>query len=71
MLEYGQAVGQAGQTAHGSSPSTGSTDVGASIVANLTAAVNQASAATGVPPALLVVVAIVVVLFIGWFVFLR
>jgi hypothetical protein len=71
MLEYGQAVGQAGQTAHGTSPPGGSTDVGASVVANLTDAVNHASAALGVPSALLIVVGLAIVLFVGWLIFVR
>ncbi len=70
MVEYGQAVGQSGQVAHGGSGG-GATDVGASVVASLTTALNQTSATLGVSPALLVVAGVVILLFIGWFVFAR
>ncbi len=72
MVEYGQSVGQAGQVAHGASPTTSSpTDVGAAFVANLTDALDHASATLGVSPAILVVAGLAALLVIGWFVFAR
>jgi hypothetical protein len=71
MSEYGQVVGQGGQATGSGHAGSGSTDVGAAVGASLSDALNHTSAALGVPPALLVVVAIAVVLFVGWFVFAR
>ena len=73
MVEYGNGVGQAGQIAGstGHAAGGGPTDVGASVVASLTDALGQTSAALGVPPGLLAVAAVVVVLFIVWLVFAR
>jgi hypothetical protein len=71
MLEYGEAVGQGGGGAGSGHATSGSTDIGAAIGASLTDALNQTSAALGVPPALLAVVAIAAVLLIAYFVFAR
>ena len=71
MVEYGNAVGQAGQVAGSGHAGGGSTDIGASVVASVTGAVDQASAALGVPPGLLAVAGVLVVLFLVWLVFLR
>ena len=72
MLEYGEGVGQAGKVAgSGNAASSGSTDIGASIGASLTGALNHTSAVLGVPPALLLIVVIAVVLFAAYLVFVR
>jgi hypothetical protein len=72
MLEYGEGVGQAGKVAgSGHAANSGSTDIGTSIGASLTDALNHTSAVLGVPPALLVVVAIIAVLFVAYLVFVR
>jgi hypothetical protein len=70
MLEYGEGVGQATGQA-GGSHATGSTDIGATIGASLTDALNHTSATLGVPPALLAVVVIAAVLFVAYLVFAR
>jgi hypothetical protein len=68
MNEYGQVVAQGSKIAgSGHTASGGSTDLGAS----LTDAVNHTAATLGVPPALLVVVVVAVVLFVGYLVFAR
>jgi type IV secretory pathway ATPase VirB11/archaellum biosynthesis ATPase len=72
MLEYGEGVGQAGKVAgSGHAANSGSTDIGTSIGASLTDALNHTSAVLGVPPALLLVVAIIAVLFVAYLVFVR
>jgi len=72
MLEYGEGVGQAGKVAgSGQAAGGGTTDVGASVAASLTDALNHTSAALGVPPALLAVAVIAMLLFVAWFVFAR
>jgi hypothetical protein len=71
MLEYGEAVGQGGEVAGSGHASSGSTDIGAAIGASFTNALNDASAALGVSPTLLVVLVIAAVLLIGYFVFAR
>jgi hypothetical protein len=72
MGEYGPVVGQ-GTRILGSGHATGggTTDLGASIGANVTDALNHASAALGVPSALLVVAAVAVVLFVLYLIFAR
>jgi len=72
MGEYGQVVGQ-GTKIVGSGHATGggATDLGGSIGASLTDALNHASAAVGVPPAVLVVAALALVLFALYLVFAR
>lgn len=69
MSEYGQVVAQGGQAA--GSGGGGSTDLGGTIGASFASALNQASAATGLPPALLLVLLVAVLLFALWFVFAR
>jgi hypothetical protein len=72
MSEYGQVVGQGTQiTGSGHGASGGGTDIGASIGASLTDAINHTSATLGVPPTLLIVLVIAVVLFVGYLVFVR
>lgn len=73
MVEYGQGVGQAGQIAGGSghASTSGPTDIGASIGASAMDALNHTSAALGVPPGLLAAAILVLVIFVGWFVFAR
>jgi hypothetical protein len=72
MFEYGKLVGQ-GTQAGGSGHATGGDpiDLGASVGASVTDALNQASAALGVPPVLLLVAALVLVLFALYLVFAR
>jgi hypothetical protein len=72
MGEYGQLVGQGTKIAgSGHATGGGTTDLGASIGANMTDALNHASAALGVPSALLVVAALAVLLFVLYLVFAR
>lgn len=72
MVEYGEGVGQAGKIAgSGQSTGGGTTDVGASLAASLTDALNHTSAALGVPPSLLAVAVVALLLFVAWFVFAR
>jgi hypothetical protein len=72
MIEYGNGVGQATKVAGGThGASGGSTDIGGSIGASLTDALNHTSAALGVPPALLAVLALALVLFVVYLVFVR
>ena len=69
MLEYGEGVGQVAGS--GNTGSSGNTDIGAGIGASLTDALNHTSAVLGVPPALLLVVAIAAVLLVAYLVFVR
>lgn len=69
MSEYGQVVAQGGQAA--GSGGGGSTDLGGAIGAGFANALNQASATTGLPPAVLLVLLVAVLLFALWFVFAR
>lgn len=69
MSEYGQVVAHG--TGGGASGSGGSTDVGGAIWASVTDALNQASATTGLPPAILAVIIVAALLFTAWFVFAR
>ncbi len=72
MNEYGQVVGEGSKiVGSGHAASGGSTDIGASIGTSLTDALNHTAATLGVPPALLAVVVIAVVLFVGYLVFSR
>jgi hypothetical protein len=72
MLEYGEGVGQAGKVAGaGHAANGGSTDIGTSVGASLTGALNHTSAMLGVPPALLLVVVIAAFLFVAYLVFVR
>lgn len=72
MVEYGEGVGQAGKVAgSGQATGGGTTDVGASLAASLTDALNHTSAALGVPPSLLALVLIAMLLLVAWFVFAR
>ena len=72
MVEYGQVVGEGTKVA-GSGHTTGGgpMDIGASIGASVTDALNQASATLGVPPAVLLLAAVVLVLFALYLVFAR
>lgn len=72
MVEYGNGVSQGAQIAgHGGHPTGGTVDIGAQIGASLTDALNQASAALGVPPAVLAAAAAIVLIFVLYRVFAR
>ena len=72
MVEYGQVVGQGTEVAgSGHASGGGPIDIGASIGASVTDALNQASVTLGVPPVLLLLAALALVLFALYLVFAR
>ena len=73
MVEYGNAVGQGAQVAGGGSGTGGGagSDVTSSIAASLTGALDHASAALGVPPSVLLAVAVAILLFVLYLRFAR
>ena len=74
MVEYGNAVGQGTQIAGGATGHSGGapmSDVGASLTSNLNDLVNNASAALGVPPTVLIAAALILLFLVLYLRFAR